>query len=116
MNNEQGIEIVEAWIGQPLPSAYREFLKSYVEQVSDDGTLLYGVDSIIERNETFETRNYAVGYLAVGDDSGGRCFLIPLDSRSSAVYTSDQGDMDPDGFQLVAADFSEWIVRARSGA
>lgn len=116
MSIEQSLRTVEAWLGMSLPAAYRAFLKSYVEQVSEDGTLLYGADSVIERNETFETKKYAADYLAVGDDSGGRCFLIPLDAGSNAVYTSNQGDMDSDGFNLLAEDFSVWLAGARSGA
>jgi hypothetical protein len=41
-----------------------------------DWTTVYGVADLAERNATFETAGYCPGFLLIGDDSGGRGFLL----------------------------------------
>ena len=109
MGIEQELDAVEAWLGVRLPGAYRTFLQSHAEKIIGEKILLYGPESIIERNETFEVKAYAPGYLAIGDDSGGRSFLIFLAADNGPVYSSDQGDMDPAGFEVVASCLETWL-------
>ena len=109
---ESDIEKVEAWLGATLPAEYVKFLKSHTEWIIGEQICLYSVTSLIERNETYETLDYCPGYLAIGDDSGGRAVIIPLAEPLKDVYLVGQGDMDRNGFKLLPLPFSEWL---RSG-
>ncbi|MFF0866222.1 hypothetical protein ACFYUV_31020 [Nonomuraea sp. NPDC003560] len=73
------------------------------------GVAVYSAGDIGERNATYEVARYAPGFLLVGDDSGGRGFLLRADDPDSAVFSSGLGDLEPAGFDVVAADFPSWI-------
>lgn len=77
--------------------------------LTESGVAVYSVGCIGERNATYEVAQYAPGFLLIGDDSGGRGFLLRLDDPGSAVFSSDLGDLDPADFDVVAADFASWI-------
>lgn len=64
-----------------------------------------------ERNATHETHIYAPGYIAIGDDSGGKAIVIRVPG-GFAVFVVDHGSMSPDDFVEVSRDFTEWL---RSG-
>jgi hypothetical protein len=107
---EAQIQAASRALGVDLPAYYAEFLRR-TDGLGPEGSLvLYAADDLAERNETFEVQEYAPGYLAIGDDSGGRSILIALDG-SPRVFIVDQGSMDPDDFEEVAPDFAEWIER-----
>lgn len=97
-------------LGVDLPAYYGEFLRRTNGLGTEGSLVLYAADDLAERNETFEVQEYAPGYLAIGDDSGGQSILIALDG-SPRVFVVDQGSMDPDDFEEVAPDFAEWIER-----
>lgn len=105
---EAQIQAASRALGVHLPAYYAEFLRRTNSLGPEGSLVLYAVDDLAERNETFEVRAYAPGYLAVGDDSGGRSILIALDG-SPRVFIVDQGSMDPDDFEEVAPNFAEWI-------
>ncbi|MFJ9517869.1 hypothetical protein ACIRPK_06320 [Kitasatospora sp. NPDC101801] len=54
---------------------------------------------------------YAPGFVLIGDDSGGRGFLLRADGPGpgSAVFSSDLGDLDPADFDVESTDFASWI-------
>ncbi|WP_246797612.1 hypothetical protein [Burkholderia perseverans] len=62
-----------------------------------------------ERNETYEVGRYCVGYLLIGDDGGGRGFLIDLNDERSCVFGSGFGDLEPEDFVVVAGSLQEWV-------
>ncbi|HST62994.1 MAG TPA: SMI1/KNR4 family protein [Longimicrobium sp.] len=95
-------------LGLEFPGFYAEVLRECNGFTTDKGLLLYSAEDLAERNETFEVRAYAPGFLAIGDDSGGRSILIALDG-SATVYIVDQGSMDPDEFIEVSPDLLEWL-------
>ena len=102
-------EAVEDWVGRRLPEPYRSFLETAaVEMPVGDRVLLYGRDVFVERNETFETKAYCVGYVTVGDDGGGKQFLLSLET--GAVSVVDAGAMTPDAARDVAGDFGAWYA------
>lgn len=109
MNKEALIAEIESWVNSSLPAPYRTFLLRYDETIFGDSVLIYPAEYLIERNETFETKVYCPGYIAIGDDSGGNAFVISLTEETTAVYTVGQGYMNPKGFELVANDLVEWI-------
>lgn len=104
------IRAAEEALGARLPAFYANFLRRTDGLGPEGSVVLYSTDDLAERNETFEVQAYAPGFLAIGDDGGGRSLLIALDG-STSVFIVDQGSMDPDDFEEVAPDFTDWIER-----
>jgi hypothetical protein len=76
---------------------------------TEAGVAVYSAGCIGERNTTYEVGQYAPGFILVGDDSGGRGFLLRADDPVSAVFSSDLGDLDPADFDVESTDFASWI-------
>ncbi|MFJ2867451.1 hypothetical protein [Kitasatospora sp. NPDC087314] len=74
------------------------------------GVAVYPAGCIGERNTTYEVARYAPGFILIGDDSGGRGFLLRADDPLSAVFSSDLGDLDPADFDVESTDFASWIA------
>lgn len=70
---------------------------------------LYGTEDIAERNATWEVQQYASGYVAIGDDGGGRVLLMRLAEEEKKVWIVDAGVMDPQHAELVAEDLLSWV-------
>lgn len=81
--------------------------------VTDAGISVYGPSGIDERNETYEVSTYAPGFTLIGDDSGGRGFLVRNDAEDSPVFSSDLGDLDPAGFKAIAPQLAAWVISQR---
>lgn len=103
---------VERWLGTALPIEYVIFLRSHEEELIGEQVLLYSAELLIERNETYETKIYCPDYLAIGDDSGGRAVVIPIDQSLGEVYLVDHGTMSPSDFELLPMSFSAWVKEA----
>ena len=84
----------------PTAGTPAEFLRTVTESGEDVG----------ERNATHEVALYAPGFLLVGDDGGGRGFLVRADDPDSAVFSSGLGDLEPADFEIVSASFGEWLA------
>jgi hypothetical protein len=103
------IATFESWLEAKLPSGYADFLAAHQEALYGDRVLMYGASSLQERNETLETKTYCAGYIAIGDDSGGRAVVIALAEPLHQVFLVDMGYMDPDGFQPIPLPFDDWL-------
>lgn len=90
-----------------LPGAYIAMLQIANGFTCQTGLVIYSMDDLLERNETFEVRTYAKNYLAIGDDSGGR--LVMLHSQLPGVWIVDSGSLDPDDMVLLATSLDQWI-------
>jgi hypothetical protein len=77
--------------------------------LTEAGIAVYSAGCIGERNTTYEVAQYAPGFVLIGDDSGGRGFLLRADDPGSAVFSSDLGDLDPADFDVESMDFASWI-------
>ncbi|WP_425248057.1 SMI1/KNR4 family protein [Streptomyces sp. NEAU-NA10] len=77
--------------------------------MTDAGVTVYSAGCIGERNTTYEVARYAPGFLLVGDNSGGRGFLLRADGPGSAVFSSDLGDLGHEDFEVESVDFASWI-------
>lgn len=77
--------------------------------VTDAGIVVYSAGNLVERNLTYEVADYAPGFVLIGDDSGGRGFLVRVNDPDSSVFSSDLGDLDPMDFEIEAADVLSWI-------
>lgn len=112
-NNPAGAEeinFVESELGLDLPKVYRVFLSTANGFINDEGIGLYGTADLVERNQTLEVKEYANGYVAIGDDSGDKVFLMKSEHGAKEVIAVDCGYMNPeDGPEMIAADFEQWI-------
>lgn len=106
----QEILAFQQWLGHALPPYYLAFLKGAQEGLRGEQVLLYGADSLLERNETYETQQYCPGFISIGDDSGGRAVMLALDGLDHAVYLVGHGVMQRDEFELAAGDFHAWLA------
>lgn len=109
MASEASIGTVQAWANDDLPEDYLELLNTRGGEFCNDRVRLYGIDEIIERNDTYETSRYCPGFITIGDDSGGRAIVIALGKGPGPVYLVDHGAMTPDCFDLVAPDIRSWL-------
>ncbi|MBO9128509.1 SMI1/KNR4 family protein [Bacillus sp. 165] len=99
---------VENELNAKLPISYKDLLKVSNGLSSEEGVLIYGTEEIIERNERWETKVYAEGYIAIGDDGGGQVFLIHQGDEEKEVLVVDAGDMIPANSVLVTSNLSLW--------
>ena len=108
--SQQETETLERWLGRALPAYYLHFLREWQEGMRGEQVLLYGVESLMERNETYDTLQSCPGYITIGDDSGGRAVMLALDGGDRAVYLVGHGSMQRDDFELAADDFTSWLA------
>jgi hypothetical protein len=103
------IKTIETWAGCTLSPEYLELLNKAGGKFIGESILIYGPDEVIERNETFESKEYCPGFLAIGDDSGGQAFIIALGKNSSPVFAVDHGSMQPEDFVEVSPNIGHWV-------
>jgi hypothetical protein len=100
---------VEKYFGCTLPKTYRQFLLSFDKELDGD-VYLYLPDMLIERNECYQTKEYAPDYINIGSDGGGMAFILKLSDQDPKVALIDHGSMDPELSEFVCSSFSEWVA------
>lgn len=103
------VERARAEIELDLPAPLVALWKVTDGLITDAGVTVYSAGCIGERNTTFEVTQYAPGFVLIGDDSGGRGFLLHADDPCFAVFSSDLGDLGPEDFEVESVDFASWI-------
>ncbi|KMY21077.1 SMI1/KNR4 family protein [Bacillus pumilus] len=103
------IKKAESQLNMVLPDAYKNLLKQTNGCSIGGDVLLYGTEDITERNATWEVQQYASGYVAIGDDGGGRVFLMRQAEEEKKVWIVDAGVMDPQHAELVTENLLEWV-------
>ncbi|MCA0120650.1 MULTISPECIES: SMI1/KNR4 family protein [Bacillus] len=103
------IKEAEAELNMMFPYAHQVLLKQSNGCSIGGDLLLYGTEDIVERNKTWEVHHYASGYVAIGDDGGGRVFLMRQAEEEKKVWIVDVGVMDPQHAELVAEDLLSWV-------
>ena len=105
---KQDHNLVLQWLAvESLPVDYVTFVKPLRQsELVNSKVLIYSLQEIIERNETFEVKEYCPGYLAIGDDSGGTSVVLSL--KTGMIGMVDHGSMRPEDMHAVAKSFAEW--------
>jgi hypothetical protein len=103
------IEDVETYFGQAIPRSYKEFLSNHEKEMEGD-VYLYLLQDLIERNDCYETKTYAKGYINIGDNGGGEAFIIELGKDDPEVSIVGHGSMDPALKEFVYSSFSSWVA------
>ncbi|PET60306.1 SMI1 / KNR4 family protein [Bacillus sp. AFS001701] len=101
---------VEQEMNCALPAVYTNLLQHVNGFLTDEGVLIYGTQELVERNLTYEVSEYASGYVAIGDDSGGTVFLMLQGKEGIQLITVDVGDMNPTNGIVLSSDLYEWIT------
>ncbi|UDF16349.1 SMI1/KNR4 family protein [Bacillus pumilus] len=109
--SDKQIKKAESQLNMVLPDAYKNLLKQTNGCSIGGDVLLYGTEDITERNATWEVQQYASGYVAIGDDGGGRVFLMRQAEEEKKVWIVDAGVMDPQHAELVTENLLEWVSR-----
>lgn len=105
--NDAEVSALEAELETTFPSVYSDLLKESNGFSLNGGLLVYSTEEVAERNETLEVQEYAPGYLAIGDDSGGQSIMLSL--TSCDLFLVDQGSMDPDDMIKLAESLPDWV-------
>lgn len=100
---------LEKALGFELPSDFRSFLLVSDGMSIGGGTLVYGSNDLVERNETLDVGDYTPGYVAIGDSGEGSVFLMKLESTDPAVYAVDTGVMDVNFMIPVGSSIEDWM-------
>ncbi|MEU8928140.1 hypothetical protein AB0D10_45830 [Kitasatospora sp. NPDC048545] len=96
-----------------LPASLLAFWETADGLMTEAGVTVYSAGCIGERNTTYEVAQYAPGFVLIGDDSGGRGFLLRADDQCPVVFSSDLGDLGPEDFEVESEDFAPWIESFR---
>jgi hypothetical protein len=103
------IDEIESWVGARLPVAYRAFLGQQVEDAVYEDVRLYGRADFIAMNDCHKVKEFCRGYVTIGDDGGGRQFLLALDTGRLVLV--DAGSLDPSEAETgVPEDFAAWLA------
>lgn len=93
-----------------LCPAYLQFLAGHkAELLVSDIVVLYGRDSIEERNNTHEVAKYLPDYVCIGNDSGDYEFLLRRDG-SEIVLWEDPGAFSAPSLEMIHSSFSKWLT------
>ncbi|WP_010503574.1 SMI1/KNR4 family protein [Paenibacillus elgii] len=103
------IEAVEDELMVKFPNVYKELLKKTNGFQTDEGVVIYGTEDLIERNLTWEVEEYAKGFVAIGDNSGGTVYLMAEELGATELLAVDSGDMNPDNATMITSDFIQWL-------
>jgi hypothetical protein len=111
------INIVENQLGLVLPEAFRDLLSTANGFINGNGIGLFGTDELVERNQTLEVNEYAKGYVAIGDDSGDKVFLMKSEREAKKVIAVDCGYMNPeDEPEIILPILSNGLPKVASSA
>jgi hypothetical protein len=62
----------------------------------------------VERNDTYETKEFCPGFVTIGNDSGDMEFILSLENES--VLMVDGGSMRPEDAEPVTDDLAAWLA------
>ena len=98
---------IVSWLGRDLPDAYSAYLQSNPNEQTYGDVLLYASDSLVERNETYEVKQYCPGFITIGDDGGGRAIMLSL--SDSSIHVVGHGVMSAEWMEPIADSFPSWL-------
>ena len=106
---EAAVLQVEREIGGKLPQVHAVFLIRNSGDIRGDSLLLYRAADLSERNAAAHVQRFAPGWLAVGDDSGGRLVMIQLDDSDARPLLVDAGALGfPAMMRELGKTWREW--------
>jgi hypothetical protein len=102
--------------GAPLPAVYATYLTTNDETLREDGLLLYGSNSLLERNTSLYVQRHVSEFLAVGDDSGGSLIVIRFSDPAARPFLVDGGALVSNMPQSLLKPLADsWLEWQRTG-
>jgi hypothetical protein len=102
-------------VGRPLPSDYVELLHHATEiEIDVEGrgyVRIWSPSGVVELNGAYNIQKYLPGALAVGDDEGGKVFVLMVGERGPGIYRSSFADPDPGEAVYIAPSFEALLGR-----
>lgn len=104
------IDAIRRWSGEELQPQYIALLRRHGGESLGEQVYIYSAQDVVERNETYETKQYCPGYLAIGDDGGGRAIVTNIGAQCGPVFAVDHGSMCADEFVRIGDDIQSWLA------
>lgn len=109
------IEEVEASLGAPLPSEYKEFLSmtnGAEGPIGKTGYIaLWPAGQLKENNDGYEVDRYVPGLLLIGSDGGGEAFAFDLSDPDRPVVSIPFVGMNRNLLNRVGASFWDFLLK-----
>jgi len=103
------IDDIEIWVGARLPAPYRVFLEKHAEDAAFGDAILYGRMDFVELNEAHRVKELCPGHVTIGDEGGGRQFLLALVTGRLFLVGADA--LHPDeAVPHFPKDFASWLA------
>lgn len=107
--NLQEIVDVEKKLELTIPDVYKEFLLE-MNGAGINEAVLYGTDDLVEMNILNEVREYAPGFISIGNDNGDYELLMKATKDEIEFRLVDAGCMVPDDeYDMIYPSFKHWI-------
>nr|BFE57697.1 hypothetical protein GCM10020063_022230 [Dactylosporangium thailandense] len=104
------MEMVEQLISR-TDAAYQRWLASVTDDVVADRVVMFCLESLPERNTTYDIGEWLPGYLMIGQE-GDRGFFLRCDGGGGPVFRADLGGLGEADLDVAAPAFEVWL---RSG-
>ncbi|WP_436532814.1 hypothetical protein [Actinoplanes sp. HUAS TT8] len=107
------MEMIEQLVSR-TDAVYQRWLTEAVDDFAADttGLTVFGRESLLERNTTYEIGAWPAGHLMIGQE-GDRGYFLRCDGGGGGpVYSADLGALGPADLDVVAPTFGVWL---RSG-
>lgn len=99
-----------------LPEAYVALLQQVDGFLLADGLKVYGSSEVEERNQTYDVASCMPGFVAIGDDSGGRMFVMAQHWPDRAVYAVGMGVLKIQYAREVVPNLPAWLSALAAAA
>jgi len=103
----QELTLLKNTFGSDVPTELEALLSRANGLGLQNGIVIYACHEVAERNATYQVDKYIPGFIAIGDDSGGRAIL--LSQFQPQVFLADYGSLDVDEIQAIANTLREWV-------
>ena len=95
MTPQNEIKNLEKTIAIQFPNLYVSFLEKIpqgeVYDITNTGICFYSCSDLIERNTTYEIREYDSDYFMIGQDGDKGYFINAKDPTDETIYSNDLG-------------------------
>ena len=99
---------VEKELNLVIPNIYKRFLVA-TNGATTDLAVLYGVESLVEMNRTYEVQEYAPGYISVGNDNGDYHLMMKAEDTAQNFQLVEYGHGVPQEKDCTD-EFEDWLV------
>jgi hypothetical protein len=106
--SDEAIATATLSLAAGMPEEYSVLLRQ-ADGVAADAFVLYACDELSERNEILGIGESAPGYVAIGDDNGGRAIVLRGGPGRSPVWLVGHGSMSPADMKPLAGSLDEWV-------